>query len=209
MQASYGPQPGYPYFNQPPVQYPGGYVPSNQAPPQNQFSSYYGMRQPSTPYPPPINDLPIPVPPPTGGGQAPRLGRPKHLQSNPVQTRKSAMKKPDGDPLTRQRTTSGSKPNSHQRSTSNPVSNPFPCLLHTYRTYSVDGLISFEGHIFVTFRGTNELLVENISHPDALNELRAEILPLWPPISNENKGDVWRVLFTRDPWSSSGEEALM
>jgi|ERR1700722_2188649 len=78
----------------------------------------------------------------------------------------------------------------------------------TSRPTQTDRALAF---IFITFRGTNELLVENMTHPDALNELRQELFPLWPAgvESNESHGDVWRVLFSKDPWSSSGPDAFM
>jgi len=69
----------------------------------------------------------------------------------------------------------------------------------------------FPHHIFISFVGNNELVVENIGHPEALNELRQELFPLWPPgvTSNESEGTTWRVHFTKDPWASDGPEGLM
>jgi hypothetical protein len=65
--------------------------------------------------------------------------------------------------------------------------------------------------IFITFRGANQLVVENLSNPDALDELRQELFPLWPAgvETVESLRNEWRVTFARDPWSSSGQDALL
>jgi len=139
-------------------------------------------------------------------GQTPRMPRPKHLERTPTPganllPRKSAMKKSastSGTTQPRLRTGSGAAPPAQvvrQRTNSNPT----PSMTTDF----------FPHHIFISFVGTSELVVENIGHPEALNELREELFPLWPVTSNESKGTTWRVHFTGGPWATDGPEGLL
>jgi hypothetical protein len=71
--------------------------------------------------------------------------------------------------------------------------------------------MAISDYIFISLRGTNELVVENLTIPGALDELQRELFPLWPPgiESHETRGDVWRVRFMRGPWSSKGRDGLL
>jgi hypothetical protein len=62
----------------------------------------------------------------------------------------------------------------------------------------------------VAFRGANQLVIENMTFPDALNELRQELFPLWRYgiEADQTRGQVWSVTFANNPWSSTGRDSL-
>ena len=49
-----------------------------------------------------------------------------------------------------------------------------------------------------------------MTFPEALNELRQELFPLWRYgiEADQTRGQVWSVTFLNNPWSSTGRDSL-
>ncbi|KAH7930946.1 hypothetical protein BV22DRAFT_1027699 [Leucogyrophana mollusca] len=98
-------------------------------------------------------------------------------------------------PLERTRTTSDPRqrlaPMTRSRTNSNP-------------SYQPD-------HLFVSFHGSNELRMRNVAFQDTLDEIKENLVPMWPHgISSQSTTEhSWRVGFSRNPWSASGMEGII
>lgn len=69
-------------------------------------------------------------------------------------------------------------------------------------------------YIFVSFSSHDVLKIANLSSMDLLENLRDDLLPLWPQgIANENEissGSEWVVRFLGgDVWSAGGTHGIM
>lgn len=222
--SSYRNYPFYPQnvYNQNPYQNP-----NNTYPPV--AHSYYPQPQNTIPF------IPPPPPPPAASSYdaAPenpksRSKRSRRAPSTPVATPfplKSAMKKPAPTPeapLMRPRTHSKTHPNRpetlsrRQRANSNAQTEPLggnhavsaTCSSSLTLTVARVIHVPFPVHMFVSFRGNNELRVENISEV-ARAELRERILPMWQHGTQleEIRGYHWIVKFNNAPWDLRGADA--
>jgi hypothetical protein len=64
-------------------------------------------------------------------------------------------------------------------------------------------------HMFVTFKGDSELLLENtLEH--ARQEIEKKIFPLWPHgAETQFRGSDWIVRFRNAPWNMSGPDVAL
>lgn len=65
--------------------------------------------------------------------------------------------------------------------------------------------------MFVSIIGASELRIQNVNL-HLVNELRQSFLPMWPHglvSESTGKDNTWRVNFARNPWSSTGTDAIM
>lgn len=66
--------------------------------------------------------------------------------------------------------------------------------------------------MFVSFHGANELRLGNVAYHDTMEEIKENVIPMWPhgisaatiPVPH-----AFHILFNRNPWTSSGTEALL
>ncbi|KIM85181.1 hypothetical protein PILCRDRAFT_817175 [Piloderma croceum F 1598] len=201
----------YPYNTRTP--YPAHYYP-----PQT-FPNVYpngGSREPTTIYadwpqmPQPPNAAQNSMPRPreeraqrqsNGPGNTP-MPRPKQLASRYRPQLKSAMKRParsvsdPSDQLQRART------NSDPRRTLNPM---------TRTRTSSNVAKDIPDHLFVSLHGGSYLQIQNVNL-HLVNELRQSLLMMWPHgVESESTGkdNTWRVNFAKNPWSSTGQDAIM
>ena len=66
--------------------------------------------------------------------------------------------------------------------------------------------------MFVSFHGANELRLGNVAFQDTMEEIKENVIPLWPHgISTANipLPHAFHIIFNRNPWTASGIEALM
>jgi hypothetical protein len=224
--------PAYPYNTRTP--YPAHYYPPQTFP--NAYPNG-GSREPTTniyadwpqvPQPPNAaqNSMPRPREERTqrqsnGPGNTP-MPRPKQLASGYRPQLKSAMKRPPrsvSDPsgqLQRTRT------NSDPRRTLNPMTRT---RTSSNAAKDIPGLFYLEGlqyavhvsylflpdHLFVSLHGGSYLQIQNVNL-HLVNELRQSLLMMWPHgVESETTGkdNTWRVNFTKNPWSSTGQDAIM
>ncbi|KAL4070921.1 hypothetical protein J3A83DRAFT_4093689 [Scleroderma citrinum] len=217
--------PNYPYHGQPyhtyfppgyPQQQPRPTFPSAQAPMSPSHTDSWSREMPiSQPvgFPPQSNGHNLPFIPPETQAQAQTSGHPprrrikrssstKPQLSSEKPPLKSALKKNgvarsesvSAVPFQRTRTDSDARqrlaPMTRTRTNSNPSFLP--------------------DHMFVSFHGSNELRLGNVAYQDILDEIRERLLPMWPHgVPNEiTANHSWRVIFSRNPWSATGLEAL-
>ncbi|KAI9572980.1 hypothetical protein HD554DRAFT_2014825 [Boletus coccyginus] len=216
--------PAYPYYGQPYHTYiPPGYP---QQPPRSTFTAAQPPYSPHStqPDPWPREKVPFPAPPrqspprdppfvppnpdtlDAGRTPKPRLKRASTTRPKPVSEKpplkpalkKNAIKRADSlsaAPLERVRTNSSARqrlaPTTRTRTTSNPSFLP--------------------DHMFVSFHGTSELRLGNVAYQDTLDEIKEHIMPMWPHgVSSQMMSPLsWRVTFSRNPWSSTGPDAVI
>ncbi|KAG6851072.1 hypothetical protein H0H93_002964 [Arthromyces matolae] len=198
MQSTYG---NYPYYAQQQYQQQPAYNSYPIPGPSNHYPSYN-----YPPYAPHQEKEPPFIPPPPPGFQQ-HTPRPKaHRRSattSAAQPLKSAMKKstsvpPPTDGLSRQATYPAAYPNHATRQRL--LSNNHGQYTTTHNPDDFRPL-----HMFVSFIGNNELRIENLMEP-GLQELRATILPMWPPgiELDAQRGHDWTVKFRNNPWTLQG-----
>ncbi|KAF5390231.1 hypothetical protein D9757_002959 [Collybiopsis confluens] len=86
---------------------------------------------------------------------------------------------------------------------------PTPAIDYTpgYNTNQVFQLPQDESaYMFVSFHGTNEIIIENLAHK-AMDEIRREIFGMWPGgmTLDELINTQWRVRFQNAPWALRDE----
>ncbi|KAG2159846.1 uncharacterized protein EDB93DRAFT_1112233 [Suillus bovinus] len=211
MHSAY-PQPNFPYYGQPyHTYYPPGYPHQQQRQPfptsdpyssppwprENYQATQYsqGHLEPNAPFIPPSSE---PTP------HAPRVKRasttrPKPSYNPEKAQLKSAMKKNGG--LRRSETISAAPPPLERTRTS---SSARQRLVPMTRATGMK-------HLFVSFHGANELRMGNVAFQDTMEEIKENIIPMWPhgvssaiPIHQ-----AFRILFNRNPWTASGIESVI
>lgn len=219
MHSAY-PKSNFPYYGQPyHTYYPPGYQHQQQRQPfptsdtynsppwprENYQTAQYpqGHLDPNTPFIPPSSE-PAPHPPRV---KRANTTRPKPSY-NPEKTQlKSAMKKNGG--LRRSDTTSAAQPPLERTRTS---SSARQRLMPMTRPNGVNSNPSYlPEHLFVSFHGTNELRMGNVAFQDTIEEIKENIIPMWPhgistaiPVHH-----AFRILFNRNPWTASGSEGVI
>ena len=71
--------------------------------------------------------------------------------------------------------------------------------------------LSLPDHLFVSLHGGGHLRIQNVNLL-LVNELRQSLFAMWPHgVDSEDTGkdNTWRVEFTKNPWSSTGQDAIM
>jgi len=138
---------------------------------------------------------------PSGPGNTP-MPRPNQLSTGHRPHLKSAMKRPGrsvSDPVDQlQRTRTNSDP----RRTLNPM---------TRTRTSSNAAKDIPDHLFVSLLGGSHLRIQNVNL-HLVNELRQSLLSMWPHgVESEGTGNdnTWHVNFTKNPWSSTGPDAIM
>ncbi|KAK7694687.1 hypothetical protein QCA50_001875 [Cerrena zonata] len=65
-------------------------------------------------------------------------------------------------------------------------------------------------HLFVALDNTGELRIEGIAFQQLIDELREQVIPMWPHgvIVEDSRDHRWRVQFAGRPWTSSHEDGL-
>ncbi|KAL4069633.1 hypothetical protein V8B97DRAFT_1918140 [Scleroderma yunnanense] len=221
--------PGYPQ------QQPRPTFPSAQAPMSPSHTDSWSREMPiSQPvgFPPQSNGHNLPFIPPETQAQAQTSGHPprrrikrssstKPQLSSEKPPLKSALKKNgvarsesvSAVPFQRTRTDSDARqrlaPMTRTRTNSNPSFLPGNC--HIFLVCDITNFFAPDkDHMFVSFHGSNELRLGNVAYQDILDEIRERLLPMWPHgVPNEiTANHSWRVIFSRNPWSATGLEAL-
>lgn len=65
-------------------------------------------------------------------------------------------------------------------------------------------------HIFLSLRGSNELLVRNIAFLSTTEELKEKIPAMWPAgATSEATQTEWKIRFSGSPWSATGQDAVL
>ncbi|KAG2154829.1 hypothetical protein DEU56DRAFT_770662 [Suillus clintonianus] len=220
MHSAY-PKSNFPYYGQPyHTYYPPNYQHQRQQQPfptsdpynsppwprENYQSTPYpqGHLDPNTPFVPPTSE---PGPPPARVKRA-STTRPK-ASYNPEKTQlKSAMKK-NGGTLRRSDTVGAAPPPLERTRTS---SSARQRLVPMTRTSGINSNPSYlPDHMFVSFHGANELRLGNVAFQDTMEEIKENIIPMWPhgvstaiPVLH-----AFRILFNRNPWTASGIEGII
>lgn len=117
-----------------------------------------------------------------------------------------------GEPsLTRSRT--NSLPRQRANSSTHPQFDNFPPFMPgasppLFRT-AVATDLHIE-HLFLALDNTSELRVEGIAYQHTIDELREEILPIWPHgvVMEDSRDHRWRAQFAGKPWVCSGQDSL-
>ncbi|EKM61066.1 uncharacterized protein PHACADRAFT_247419 [Phanerochaete carnosa HHB-10118-sp] len=206
MQATYYPPQAYYPVQQVPsqAQYPppqvAGSVPYvshyvGAAPPRQDPYAYSMRHRYETYVPPP----PEPAP------------KSKHQRSNTISTPnhkimplKSAMKK-----RTHERSESMGQPISRQSSRA--PSEPREPISPTGRPRANSTQQYLPGHLFVMFPSSNEIRMENIALPSTVDEIRQNLLPMWPHRGSNDvpRESTFRAVFNGTPWASSGTDYII
>lgn len=68
-----------------------------------------------------------------------------------------------------------------------------------------------QDHLFLSLHGNNEIRIENIAYQTLLDELRENLVTMWPRgiIIDESRDHRWRLQFAGSPWISTGADFLL